>query len=271
MRKISINQKRNILLSSLGVFLFSFICIKVVIILSKYIVAWIFGIDTFLVSFRLMGISPSYSQVWSVTSVYAFYSIELIVPLIFYLAALSLLIRNTKKHTNVKVFYLWLGFTSFYIFFASIIAGIVTKTNIFHFLQWIYIPYYIMMLIAVLIFVVSIVFAFFYNKKFIIVSPIEEPDMPTQRTIMYYSVFLPLLIAIITLSVTIMFSFHKYELCELMVLFTMAMPAVLYFFPINVYYASTFSYSAKHRPSLFFGLLGCSSFLLIGLIKILFK
>jgi len=230
---ISKQQRLSLFVNSLGIFLLSFICIKVIILLVKYFIAWSFSIDTTLVNFRLMGISPADSGAWTTTSVRIFYGADIVVPLIVFFWAFFLFQESLEKPTNYKIGYLWIGFLAIHSSCSATVAGIVTHTNVFHFLQWCYIPYFIMMLIAFGLLPMLFIFGWFYNRQYLIASPIEseESQLTDQRTVLFYCMALPVLAGSFFLFLIISFFFHKYDFFEFFVLSVMTIPALLYFYP----------------------------------------
>jgi hypothetical protein len=265
---ITKKQKWRLFINSLGIFLISFLCVKIIIILVKYIVARSFGIETILVNFRLIGISQANSGVWTQSSVRTFYSIDLLVPLIIFIRAFLLFRYSIKKPTIYKVYYLWFGFSAVHSFCAAIVAGLVTNTNVFHFFQWLFIPNYLMMLIVFCLLPLILVFGWFYNKQYIITSPIKEEDyqLYNQRRVLFYSMFLPVVAGSFFLILSVSIFFHKYDFYEFFILFVMTVPVLLYFYPYKYSRPSpNFSAIIKYK-TLYMGLIGCTIFLIINII-----
>jgi hypothetical protein len=255
--------------NSLGIFLISFLSVKTVSILVKYMIAYMFGIETALVNFRLMGISAANSGVWTQSSVRAFYSIDLVIPLLIFLWALLMFHLSFRKTTRYKVYYLWLGFLAMHSFFSAIVAGLVTHTNAFHFFQWFFVPQYIMMLIVFGLLPIIFIFGWFYNKQYIITTPIEQTtsQLSDQRKVLLYSMFMPAVTGSFLFFLSISFFFHKYDFYEFFILGIMTVPVLLYFYPHSYLQSSTsFSAIIKYR-TLYVGLSGCIIFILINIVK----
>ena len=223
-------QKINLFINSLGIFLSSFFLVKISIILVKLFTSWGFNIDTKLVNFRLMGISPASSDVWTTPSVFSFYSVDIYVSIFFLVLSLISFKQSSGKSTKTAVGYLWLGFSAMHSIFAGIMAGIVTKSNVFHFLQWMYIPYFVMMPVAIAMPLFMFGSGWVYNRNFLITMPatVTSIDLKASRTIMFYSFFLPVIAGLILLTITVSFNFKRYDFYELFSLIILAFPSMLY-------------------------------------------
>jgi hypothetical protein len=222
-----------------------------------------------LVGYRLMAISSADSGVWNVSSVYAYYSTELLVPFLIFLRGFIVLRIRTKMHTNLKIFHLWFGFSAMHSFFAGIMAGVVTKTNVFHFLQWLYIPNHILMMIVFTLFPLVFIVGWFYNIQFLITNPIEQMSLPLkqQRIVLFYSMFLPLSTGVLSLFIPVSFSFHKYEFYEFFVLFMLGIPVLFYFNPKDFTKKSQNFSKYIHYKQLTIGLVVCLVFLVINWVR----
>jgi hypothetical protein len=261
-------EKRNIYLNSLALFLLSFFAVKASIIIVKLFVAWNFKIQTSLVNYRLIGISDADSGVWSFRSVYSFYSVELIVPVLIFIVSLISFRHFAKITVYRRVFYLWLGFAAMHSFFSAIMSGVVTQTNVFHFLQWMFVQRYMMMLMVFLLIPIPLVFGWIYNKQFIITSPIEDCNkLDHQRKVFLYGMFLPLLTGVLVLFAIVSFSFQKYDVYEFLLFISMSFPILLYFIPIHDYNSEPiYSENAKYKY-LFIGIGICILLLVINIIN----
>jgi hypothetical protein len=259
-------RKFTLLINSLGIFLISFFSVRISVILVKYAVADFFHIDTIISNYRILGISASDSGVWTFPSVYAFYSPEIIVPFILFIIAVCLYRINPDKSTRQRVFYLWFGFSSMQSFYAAIIAGIVTKTNTYYFFQWLYIPNYIMMLMVIALVPVIITFGWFYNREFLVTSPVKnsKSEGADQRNILLYSLLFPAILGTLLLVLPLLFSIHKYDIYDFSVLLVMILPVIFYFYPLTYHeYSRNFSRKIRYIP-LFIGLAGCLIFMIIN-------
>lgn len=266
---LSPRQKLSLFVNSLGTFLISFFGVKITIILVKYILALSFGIETRLVGFRLMGISPAESGVWNFESVYAFYSAELVVSFLVFLGAFISFRMKFDQPPLRRAFYLWLGFSAIHSFCAGIISGVITKTNVFHFFHWLYIPYHILMLMAISLLPFMVLFGWFYNQQFLIATPINKADskLKDQKMVLIYSMFLPLMAGALILMIPIIFTFHRYEFYEMAALFVLAVPVLFYFYRLPYYkHTQDFSKIIKYKR-LILGLTGCAIFLAINLLR----
>jgi hypothetical protein len=270
-KMLTLQQKLTLFINSLGTFLVSFFIVKISIILVKYIVSWLFSIDTTLIAYRLMGISPADSVVWNISSIYSFYSAELVVSLVIFLRSFIIFRTRTDLQTQRRIFHLWLGFSAGHSFFSGIVSGMVTRSNVFHFLQWLYIPNHVLILIVFLLIPIMLLFGWFYNRQFIIASPVPEnrSQLNDQRAVLFFSMFLPALAGILALFIPLAFSFHRYEFYEFLVLIVMAAPVMFYFFLVDYFRPSeNFSKVMKFR-NIYIAISISVIFLIINVLKVL--
>ena len=222
--------KKRLFINSLSLYICSFLAVKIVTILYKLVIAFVFKIKPGLIGFRLFGQNPPDSPVWRKMSVIAYFSADIIVPLILAAAVFLLWIKYHKKKTIWIAGLLWVGFSAILSLFGGIMAGIVAKTNQFFFLQWLLIPHFKMMIIAITMVPALIVSGIFYNILFMITKPYSGFGEGTKQNkkILVYSVLLPVLAGSFILGVASIPAIDLYCALELASAVLLALPVLFY-------------------------------------------
>lgn len=135
--------------TSLCFFVLSYFGLKLGTIALKAMVSSLFGIDFILTPFWLKAISPASSGLWDFDSVYSIYSVEWLVPVALFLAAFGMFRRQRDEQPFTLVIWLWCMYQALVGFFGSLLAGAVAQGNVFHLLQWMYLPNHIIVGISI--------------------------------------------------------------------------------------------------------------------------
>jgi len=226
--------KRRLLINSIGIYITSFITVKLSIIAYKLVVALVFQITPGLQGFRLFGENPPDSPVWDRMSVLLYFSADIIVPAILLFATFLLWLRFRIKKTKVVAGILWLGFSSIQILLGGIAAGIIAKTNQYFFFSWLNIEHFRMIIIALTMMPALMVTGMFYNTSFLITKPANGFGETTadNRIVLKYSLLYPVIAGTLILSLATSLTFGRYEAVELACGVLLALP-VLFFIKIE--------------------------------------
>ncbi len=106
-----------------------------------YFIAGFFSIPVAFEYYSLVFPIKDNSPLWTEYAITAIYGVPLFIALLFSLISKSLFLSYRRKSGNQKLFFIWLKLAFENLFFGSIIVSVLTKTNVSFFLNWMYIPY----------------------------------------------------------------------------------------------------------------------------------
>jgi hypothetical protein len=217
-------EKLLLLTTSTILFVFAFITAYIPFQLSSYFLAKIFAISTNISNFKVIYITDNNSVLWNNLSIISLYGIPPILS--FVLANISRKIYDSarKRKSNYKLFLSWLNLHFDNLFWGSIIAGIFTSSGFAYFLNWMYIPYFVQIIIAVLGLVLFFSLNNFSLQSFIQSSParifINKENQLKYKT---YVIYFPLLLGSVFL---IAISFPHFLLHERIINITLLVPLI---------------------------------------------
>lgn len=179
-------------------FMLSFLLLKILVGVFKQAYALYADIDTKLIAYNFIGVSPANSQVWTKLNVRIFYSIDFIILLItFILFTLKSFVFEALNNERRRI-YFYLSFLSFVLMVSSVISGIITKKEFYHALNWFYLSYSSMLIIVILLLIVSLVYLLYIKEFFLCFLP----DIESFSSYWYFfrmygiTVFTPIVLAL---------------------------------------------------------------------------
>jgi hypothetical protein len=143
-------NKSWIIINSFLAFVTAFFFIKAIVVISKFLVIRYFSGSTQMQNFEIECVTWVYSSFWTNSSVISIYLIGFIVSLLLIIISYLLYQRFKTIRGFLKLWFSWL-----YVFAVNqsvglFIRDIPFKRDIYHALNWMYIPYGAMIAIAVL-------------------------------------------------------------------------------------------------------------------------
>lgn len=164
-------NKSWIIINSFLAFVSAFIFIKAVIVFTKFLVIRYFGGSTQMENFEMECVTWTYSSFWTNASVISIYLIGFFVSLLLILISIFLFRKFKTVRGFIKLWFSWL-----YVFAVNQSIGVFLrdipfKRDIYHALNWMFIPYALMIVIAVLS--VPLLFALNYGNdiRFLRMAP----------------------------------------------------------------------------------------------------
>lgn len=148
-----------ITINSFFIFVSAFIFVKSLVILSKFIVMRSFGGSTQIKNFEIECITWKYSAFWTPTSVISIYLTGAITAAIMAIIAYVLYRALRTRKGFVKLFFSWVYVIAINQSIGIFLRDIPAKRDIYHALNWMYIPYWAMIVIML----ISIPVLFFAN------------------------------------------------------------------------------------------------------------
>ena len=212
-------KELSTLLNSLSMFIISYLFLKIMLILVKMVLAYAQGIETTMNNFTLWGISAANSGVWNFRSVLSFYSSELITILIFMVASFVTYKKHVGEKGFIKFFSFWIFVTSVLIFNGLLTSGIITKSNVFHFFDWLYLSYSDILIIGLAAIFITLALGLILNKYFLKfrASNRRKPISNIYGLLKAYLITntIPIFAGIFILYLPFWKSFHKYDFIEI--------------------------------------------------------
>ncbi len=183
-------MKRNkswIIINSFLAFVSAFIFIKAVIIFTKFIVIRYFGGSTQLENFEMECVTWSYSSFWTTESVISIYLIGFFVSLILILISIFLFKKFKTVRGFIKLWFSWLYVFAVNQSIGMFLRDIPFERDIYHALNWMFIPYALMIVIAVLS--LPLLFAMNYGNdiRFLRMAPSFDNIISNRRRRFFYT------------------------------------------------------------------------------------
>ncbi len=168
------------------------------------------GLDGFVVAFRV----TDGSALWTSSSITAIFGLP---PFISF--ALSVIARKIyenrarKKKTNLKLFLIWASLHFDNLFLGSILAGLLTRSGFSYFLSWIYIPYFVQIMIAIVAAILLFLKAPYLNYGFSQSAPSSHfINKKTHKQYKRFLVYFPYLAGVVVLSALLFPNFTIHEI-----------------------------------------------------------
>lgn len=137
-----------IFFNSLLAFISAYIFMKAVIIITRFAIIRIFGGSTILYNFEMDCFNPPYSGFWNPLNVFSIYLSGFIVSAILVLLA-YLFYKRFRMHVGlIKLWFVWLYIIAISQSFGVLFRDIPFYRDIYHALNWMFIPYGAMLGIA---------------------------------------------------------------------------------------------------------------------------
>jgi hypothetical protein len=225
-------NKAWVTINSIFAFVSAFIFVKAVVAVSRFLVIRYFNGSTQMENFEMDCITWMYSDFWTMTSVLSIYLIGLIVSANLIIIS-YVLYRYFRTHKGfLKLWFAWLYVISINQSIGLFIRDIPLKRDLFHALNWMYIPYAVMIVIAV----ISLPALFFTNIgndiKFLRMAPSFDEILSNNSRRRFYTriAFLPALFGSMILLLLHFYKIELFEISELLLLIASVSITYILFF-----------------------------------------
>lgn len=224
--------KINIILNSFFCFISAFIMIKGIIVLSRFIIMRQFSAWVHLINFDLICMNGEDARIWTPLSVVSIYGVGFFVAA--FLAVLGLVFFYKIKRTKglLKLFAFWFYVIALNQSLGVFLRDIPIKRDVYHALNWMYVPYEAMIGITVLAGIVLFILNGFNYKKALRVVPSTEliRDNKNRRKTYAYIVMFPAIISAVFLLLLHFYNIKVYEVAEFIILIiSLAVPYIIFF------------------------------------------
>jgi len=222
----------GIFINSFLLFVISFISIKIILVLFKFFIALLFDIEITLQGFTLWGISKASSNVWTYMSVFLFYSIEIFV--LSGLIAMSFVMHKKalKEKGIIKFFLAWVNVAAIVQLLGLLAAGLLTKSNVFHFFNWLHIPYFVLLAFGLTIVLSAVILGIVFNTRIMMYRPYnsENPFSTYFDLVRIYGIIVvaPVVLGLLIFYLPFVSTIHKYDIIEISIF--------LFFFSSGVFH-----------------------------------
>lgn len=142
----------GVFINSLISFLSAFLLLKIFVGFIRYSLLKAFGGTAKIINFQVIAIEGPYSKIWTYLSVYLIYGLGIILCILIFFIAKILLNKYYKHKGGLKIFLIWIKIIALHQSLVLIFTGTVLKQDhsFIHVLEWMYIPYVVMIIIGVL-------------------------------------------------------------------------------------------------------------------------
>ncbi|MDD4148742.1 MAG: hypothetical protein PHE33_01815 [Bacteroidales bacterium] len=205
-------------INSFFAFVSAFLVMKGIIAVSRFIVIRSFSGSTQMENFELDCITWKYSEFWTSTSVVSIYTIGLLVSAATIILSYMLYRHFRTRKGFLKLWFAWLFVISINQSIGLFIRDIPFKRDLYHALNWMFIPYEVMIAISIL----TVPALYFINVgndiKFLRIAPTYDDLLSNHRRRKFYTI-VALIPAIAGSIFLLLMRFHNIQLFELSELF----------------------------------------------------
>lgn len=227
-------MKKNrcwIIINSFLAFVSAFIFMKAVVLFAKFLVIRYFGGSMQMENFEIECVTWTYSSFWTNASVVSIYLIGFMVSLLFILVAIFLHSKFKTVRGFIKLWFSWLYVFAVNQSIGLFIRDIPFKRDIYHALNWMYIPYGLMIAIAVIS--VPLLFGLSYGNdiRFLRMAPSFNNILNNKRRRRFYTqvAFIPAVLGSVFLLLLHFSSINLFEIVEKLLIIFSILIAYLHF------------------------------------------
>ncbi len=167
------------ILNSLSFFLLSFIIVYFFNLLTTYLIANTFGIESVIRNFRVEFLVSPHSEKWNIDNIVLIFVSAPLVSLFIGGIASRLLNIFRGDNENLKLFLIWTFLHSMTFSFGAFVASVLSQDGIWYALAWMRIPFYFQVLLAV-----TFIFILYFAGSFVTIYFYEVSVYPNQSDIM---------------------------------------------------------------------------------------
>lgn len=178
---MKLNRKHTLFLNILASFLIAYLTIKLIVYLVFSGIGSYFEIETVLKNFNPYSPTIGESNNWTQVSVLSLYSLFVAVPLLLGFISYVIFIIIRYRISGYKILPAMFYYTAANLILGGIVAGSVTETNFFHFLNWIYCPDWLNIVIIFIVINISIILGFIFMPDFVVISTSENILLKSYR------------------------------------------------------------------------------------------
>lgn len=225
------SEKLNIVLNSVFCFISAFIMVKGIIGLSRFIMMRHFSAWVHLINFDLICMNGKDARIWTPLSVISMYSVGFIVAGGLAILGLIFFYKIRKTKGLLKLFGFWFYVIALNQSLGIFLRDIPIKRDLYHALNWMYVPYEIMIGITIFAGILLFILNGFNYKKALRLAPSSEMirDNKNRRKIYACIVMLPAMISAVFLLLLHFYNIHVYEVTEFIILIvSLAAPYIIF-------------------------------------------
>ncbi len=217
--------------NSLLAFISAFIFMKAVILLTRFSIIRILGGSTKLLNFELECINPPYGEFWNPFSVFSIYLSSFIVSAIMIILAYIFYKRFRMQAGLIKLWFVWLYIIAISQSFGVFLRDIPFYRDIYHALNWMFIPYGGMLVIAFIMLPVIFFTNFMNIIRFSKMAPHYDYIATPLNMRKFYGriAFLPAVIGSATLLLLNVKNIQGFEIIEKLIILFCVGVAYLHF------------------------------------------
>ncbi len=222
----------NFVLNSIFCFITAFMVVKGIIGLSRFVIMRHFSAWVHLVNFDLICMNGKDARIWTETSVISMYSVGFIVASALAIIGIIVYYKIKKTKGLLKLFTFWFYVIALNQSLGVFLRDIPIKRDLYHALNWMYVPYEFMIGLTVLSGIILFVLNGFNHRKALRVATSTEQirDNKSRRKTYALIVVLPALISSIFLFFLHFYNMKVYGAIEFLILIiSLLVPYAMFF------------------------------------------
>ena len=262
-----------VIINSALCFITAFIGVKAVIGLARFIIMRHFSAWVHLVNFDLICMNGKDARIWTHTSVISMYSVGVIVAAIMAILSLIAYYKLRKNKGLLKLFAFWFYVISLNQSLGVFLRDIPIKRDFYHALNWMYVPYELMIGLTIFVGVVLLILnGFNYRKALRLTTSTEYiRDNRSRRKTYAKIVMIPAILASMLLILLHFYKIYGYEILELVILIiSLSTPYIVFLKGDIPKKIKIFKDEPTNQINSFAVIMGCSAIVVYFVVKFLF-
>lgn len=214
------DSKLWITVNSLLAFISAFLFAKMVLGFARFVVMRFFEGCVVMRNFEILCVTWKYSPIWTYKSVISIYLTGFIAAIVLLIISYLLFLKYKKIRGFIKLWIIWLQVILINQSVGLFLRDVPFKRDLFHALEWMHIPYNVMIFITILSIPILIVFNLYNHTKFLRMTPAYDYILSNKRQRNLYTLlaFIPAVLGSFFLLILNGFKFQLFELVELSIL-----------------------------------------------------
>ncbi len=242
-----------IVFNSLLAFISAFIFAKMVIGFARFLVMRYFDGSVIMKNYEILCVSWKYSEIWTKKSVISIYLTGLIVAVLLIVFSSILYTKSKSIRGFAKLWLIWLYVVSINQSIGLFIRDIPFRRDLFHALEWMFIPYTVIITICFLSIPFLIITNIYNHLKFLRMTPSFDRVSSKKKQRAFYTniAVIPAVIGSLILMMLNGFKIEMFEIVELLVLIF----SLLFSYSLMFHTLTIMPRIVKNEPTNKFGLI----------------
>jgi hypothetical protein len=213
-------EKIWITINSTLAFMSAFVVAKMTIGLARFVVMRHFDGSVIMRGYEILCVSWKYSPIWTYKSVISIYLTGFITALVLYILSNILYHKYKRNRGFLKLWLIWLIIIFINQSIGLFLRDIPFKRDLFHALQWMHLPYAIMIIFTIISIPLLIMTNLYNHAKFLRMTPTYDYILSKKRQRNFYALIavIPAILGSFFLLAFNGFKFQSFQVIELFIL-----------------------------------------------------